>query len=113
MDTSGTRKIRCENLIEDIIERFAPAKRLWPVRLRLSLWLALEVTILALVAYGSPRSDLLLKLHDPQYLFELIAFITVGALGAGLALRTAIPGREATANELALIAAVALTSVLL
>jgi hypothetical protein len=113
MDTSGTREIRYENLVDDILERFEPAKRLWPVHLRLSLWLALEVAILALVAYAAPRSDLLLKLHNLQYLFELTAFITAGALGAGLALRTAIPGREVTANELTLISAVALISVLL
>jgi hypothetical protein len=113
MDTSGTRDISYENLVEDIIERFEPAKRLWSVRSRLLFWLALEVAILALVAYGAPRADLLLKLHNLQYVFELTAFITLGALGAGLALRTAIPGREVTANELTLFATVALISVML
>jgi hypothetical protein len=113
MDTSETGETKYENLVRDIIGRFQPAKRLWPVCPRLLFWLALELAIMALVAYRAPRSDLLLKLHNQHYLFELAAFIALGALGAGLALRTAIPGREATVNELTLILAVALISVLL
>ncbi len=113
MDTSGIHDTSYENLVGDIIEGFEPCRRLWPVRTRLSLWLALEVAILALIAYEAPRSDLSLKLHSLQYLFELSAFIAVGTLGAGLALRTAIPGREVTLNELTLIATVALVAVVL
>jgi hypothetical protein len=113
MDTSEINEIRYDNLFKQIIERFEPAKRLWPVRSRLLLWLALESAILTFVVCGAPRSDLLLKLRNLQYLFELIALITLGALGAALSLRTAIPGREVAANELKLTSAVALISVLL
>jgi len=113
MDRSETGDTKYENLVKDIIGRFQPAQRLWPVYSRLLCWLALELAIMALVAYRAPRSDLVLRLHGLHYLFELAAFIALGALGAGLALRTAIPGREATVIELTLISTIALISVLL
>jgi hypothetical protein len=113
MDTPRIPEISYENLVDDVIERFEPAKRLWSVRSRLLLWLALELALMALVAYRSPRPDLPLKIHNLQYLFELTAFIALGALSAGLALRTAIPGREVTTNELTLVSVIAFLAVLM
>jgi hypothetical protein len=49
----------------------------------LLLWLTLELAILAPDASGAPRSGRFIKLNSLRYLFELIAFITMRALGAG------------------------------
>jgi hypothetical protein len=48
------------------------------------LWLALELAINAPDAYGAPRSDRFIKLHNLRFLFELSAFITgnTGAVGS-------------------------------
>jgi hypothetical protein len=112
METSEAQGVRYDVLVDRVIENFAPARRIWPVGARLALWLALECGILLLIAFGVPRPDLLMALHTPWYLLQSGLFIFAGAVAAALALRTAIPGREATRNELIAVAVAAMTAVL-
>jgi hypothetical protein len=104
METERDHEIDYDKLVAHLIEDFQPARRLWSVNSRLVLFLLLELGLLALVAFDAPRPDLLSKLGNLRYLFELGLFIFIGSVCAGLALRTAIPGREATRYELTAIA---------
>ncbi|MGH7933207.1 MAG: NrsF family protein [Candidatus Binataceae bacterium] len=111
MEMPQARKIRYDALIEPLFETLKPTKRLWPVSIRLALWIVLELGILALIAIVLPRAGLLAAFHNPHYLIETAFFIVAGVASAGLALRTAIPGRDATRNELLLIVGVALVAI--
>jgi hypothetical protein len=90
-------------IADRVIGRFEPAKRLWPVNRRLALWLAVEVLVLAIGIIATRRTNLLASLGSAHYLFEVGIFIGVGTLAAALALRGAVPGREASGAELALV----------
>jgi hypothetical protein len=104
METERAHEVEYDRLIDHLIEDFRPIARLWPVNSRLALFLVLELAILLLVAFAAPRPDLPAKFGNLRYLFELGLFIFIGSVCAGLALRTAIPGREATRDELTAIA---------
>jgi len=91
-------------LADRVIARFEPARKVWPPGIRLALWLGLELAILVLVALADPRPDLTEQFGNPRFLFQLAVFIVAGSAAAGLALRTAIPGREATRGELIVLA---------
>ena len=112
METSGAHGLRYDVLVDRVIENFAPARRIWPVKARLALWLAVECGILLLIAFGVPRPDLIAALQTPWYLLQSGLFIFAGAVAAALALRTAIPGREATREELIVVALAAMTAAL-
>ena len=90
-------------LADRAIGKFEPAGKIWPPGIRLALWLGLELAIFVLVALVDRRPDLAAQLGNPRYLFQLGTFIVAGTVAAGLALRTAIPGREATRGELILL----------
>lgn len=110
---SQTHKIRYDVLIEPLLEGLQPVKRLWPVRVRLTLWIALELGIVAMVAIVFPRARLLAAFHDPHYALEIASLGAVGVLAAALALRSAIPGRAATRNELFMLSMLGLAVLLL
>lgn len=103
METQRMHDIEYDALVERLIENFQPARQIWPVNVRLFFWLTLDLAILVLVALVAPRVDLSVQLLNPQYLLQLAAFVLIGSAAAWLALRTAIPGREATRAELILI----------
>jgi len=107
-----TEDVRYDAMVERLFPNFQPARPVWPVTARLAAWLTLELAIL-LVALATHRADLPQKLHSTKYLLELGLFIGMGTGAALLALRSAIPGREATRNELALVSAAALTAITL
>lgn len=88
-------------LVDRLVAELRPVRRLWPVGVRLALWVALEAAILIAVAIGAGRRDLALQLRDPLYLLEVGAFIAAAIVAGWLALRAAVPGREATRSELA------------
>ncbi|MGH7986292.1 MAG: NrsF family protein [Candidatus Binataceae bacterium] len=113
MLTSEIHETRYDALLEPAIERLRPVKRIWPVRLRLALWLLLELALLGTIALIFPRADLHAHLHDLHYILVLGSFVLLGVAAAALALRTAIPGREASRPELMLVGALALGAVLL
>jgi hypothetical protein len=107
-----TDDIRYDALVERLFPNFQPVRPLWPVHTRLAIWLTLALGIL-LVGLATHRTDLPQKLQSTQYLLELGVFIAMGTVAAVLALKTAIPGREATRNELVLLSTVALAAIAL
>jgi len=112
MDTQQTYQTARQDLIDRLASDLRPVRRLWPVNARLAVWLTLEAAFLILVVVVASRPDLSEKVHSLRYVLEVAAFVVAGTLAAILALRAAIPGREATKGELALAAAVAATAIL-
>ncbi|MGH8014472.1 MAG: NrsF family protein [Candidatus Binataceae bacterium] len=112
MVTSQTQEIRYDALLGRAIEELRPVKRIWPVNVRLALWLLLELAVLAGIALTFPRADLYARLHNLHYLLVLGSFVVLGVVAASLALRTAIPGREASRLELTLVGGMALGAIL-
>jgi hypothetical protein len=94
MKTSGHQA-----MVEKIIADLRPVRRVWPVRLRLGLWIAFEVGVLLLLVNHGYRSDLTRQLRNPWYIFGVGGFATAGALAAAFALKMAIPGREPSKVE--------------
>jgi hypothetical protein len=81
-------------MVEKIVAELRPVRRLWPVGVRLGLWLVLEVGVLLLLIAHGYRPDLARQLRNPWYIFGVGGFAAAGALAGAFALRTAIPGRE-------------------
>jgi hypothetical protein len=104
---------RCRAVVDRLSANFQPSKRLWPVNARLAIWLALEVAIIALVVFAFPQPHLSAQLHQFPYAVELGSFLLVGTLAGALALRNAIPGREASIREIGLLCAVGVAAVIL
>src|SRR5215472_11397195 len=93
-------------LINRAIKDFKPVKRLWPVRTRLACWILLESAILLLIGafLGYPA---LASAIDKTGLMLSSAFPMLASIAAAfLALRGAVPGREVTSRQLALLVAV-------
>jgi hypothetical protein len=112
MAAPQTDNIHYDALVERLFPNFQPAKPVWPIHTRLAIWLTVELGIL-LAGLATHRADLSQKLQSAQYLLELGIFIAIGTVAAVLALKTAIPGREATRNELVLLSTVALAAIAL
>src|ERR1700757_4210516 len=87
-------------LIDRLIQDFRPVKRLWPIRVRLLLWILLEVAILALVILLNGRRDLEAIINSHNHGFDAAGFFLLSIAAAWMALRNSIPGRETTATEL-------------
>lgn len=100
-------------LVERIVAQLRPVRRLWPVRTRLSLWIALEAGVLFLLIRTGYRSDLAEQLKNPWYFFGVGGFAVAGVMSAAFALRSAIPGREPGAREIGALAMLAGASALL
>jgi hypothetical protein len=90
-------------LIDRLIQDFQPVKRLWPVRVRLLLWILLEVAILAVVTLlnGWPGLKTIITSHNHG--FDAAGFFLVSIAAAWMALRNSIPGRETSATELTML----------
>ncbi len=86
-------------LVSRLAHEIKPARRLRPVRVRLVLWMLLEVGVLAWVITHTDN-DFLPKLeHRPAYALEIVLFVAAAMISAILALRSAIPGRPLRAAE--------------
>lgn len=105
MEVNEPEQLSCDRLIAPLIADFRPAPPLWPVRTRLALWLLLQLAIVALVAAFGPRTNLLIKLQDTQFVAGVAGLMSLGVLAAGCALRTAIPGEEIGGGEFLLLLA--------
>ncbi|MHB8382297.1 MAG: NrsF family protein [Candidatus Binataceae bacterium] len=103
----------CRAAVDYLTANFRPSKRLWPVNARLAIWLVLEVAIIALVLLAFPHPKLSAKLHEFPFATELAAFLLLGTLAGTLALRNAIPGREASNREIALLCAAGIAAMML
>jgi hypothetical protein len=99
-------------LVQRLASQVKPSRRLWPLPVRLGLWLALEIGILAWVMRGG-WSNFLQRLEQPAYVVEAFFFGCTAVILGALALRSAIPGRDLHAREAALAAVLALAATIL
>ena len=88
-------------LVEALAATVRPVRPLWPVRVRLGLWLLLESIVLLWVATHT-GNDFMRKLGHLDYALEVAFFAAAATLAAMMALRVAIPGRSAGPREVAL-----------
>ncbi len=93
-----THEERHRALVERLAANLKPVRPLWPVRVRLGLWLLLQVAVLGWVASHTPN-DFTRKLESPRYLLEVVLFAATAILAAVIALRSAIPGRPVRIGE--------------
>jgi hypothetical protein len=87
-------------------------RRLWRVGMRLGLWMALQIGILAWVMTGG-GSDFIIRLKQPAYAMEVLFLGSAAVILAALALRSAIPGRYLRTGEGMLAAVLVLAGTLL
>jgi hypothetical protein len=99
-------------LVERMVAELRPVRRLWPVSLRLALWLALEAVMLLFAIRHNERTIFRQPFGDPWYLLSVGSSAGAGVVGAALALRSAIPGREPRARETGLMLILVLASLL-
>jgi hypothetical protein len=97
------REIDFELLIERSIRQFQPVRTLWPVGLRLALWIFLESSLLALCASVNGSQGIETLVHNPRALITIGAFTLVSVAAGLLALRSAIPGREPQRAEILIV----------
>ena len=86
-------------LVDQIAGELRPVRRLWPIGVRLTLWLLLESLVLSWMLMHT-KNDFIAKLHQPSYLLEVVTFIVASIITAAMALRAAIPGRRVGRGEL-------------
>jgi hypothetical protein len=97
-------EIDYRGLIDHLIQDFRPVKRLWPIRIRLLLWILLEAAIVAVAMLLNGQSDAAAVVYFHNYGFDAAGFFLVSIAAAWMALRNSIPGRETSATELILLA---------
>ena len=85
-------------LVRRLSSEITPSRPLWPVSARLTLWMVMEVGILAWVM-SHTRNNFIAKLTHPAYAIEIVVFATAAIICAALALKSAIPGRAQSAKE--------------
>jgi hypothetical protein len=94
-------------LVEALAANVMPVRPLWPVSVRLGLWLLLEAIVLMWVATHT-GNDFMRKLGHLDYALEVMFFAAAATLAAMMALRVAIPGRSAGARQVAVAVALVL-----
>lgn len=104
---------RHQALVRRLVAELQPVRRLWPVSVRLAIWMALETGVLLFVVHHTSRTDLAQQFRNPWYFLGVGGFAVAGMIGAALALRSAIPGREPRMIELGLLLVLTLASALL
>ena len=97
-------------LVRRLAAELKPTRSMWPVSIRLALWMALEIGILMWVMTGSGR-NVIGRLKEPAYAMEVLFFGFAAVILATLALRSAIPGRYLSAREASLAGLLALAGV--
>jgi hypothetical protein len=85
---------RTAEIIDTLVERAEPVRRLRPPLVRAGLWLALAAVILALLAIGhGVRTDLALHLREPHFALSMAAALATGILAALAAFTLSLPDR--------------------
>ncbi len=90
-------------LIDHSIKDFQPAAKLWPVGVKLVIWIFLELSLLTLCASVNGLQGIASLIRNRGILIESGAFTLASIAAAFLALRSAIPAREAVRSELLLV----------
>ena len=85
-------------LVRQLMSEITPSRPLWPVSVRLTLWMVMEVGILAWVM-SHTTNDFVVKLTHPACAIEIVFFATAAIICAALALKSAIPGRTQSAKQ--------------
>jgi hypothetical protein len=98
-----TREYRYAGLIDRLAAELRPVKRLWPVPKKLGLWVALETAILVLASAMMGLAAFTASIHG-VYAAPIAILLAASVMAAGLALRGAVPGRDAARGELRLLA---------
>ena len=84
-----------EDLIDTLVERATPVRRLRPPLARAAVWLAFAGLLIAVIAAGSGvRPDLVQHLRRPAFVITLGGALTTGILAAVTAFAVSIPGRS-------------------
>jgi hypothetical protein len=99
-------------LVQRLTSQVKPSRRLWPVPMRLALWLVLEIGILVWVMRGG-WSAFIQRLEHPAYVIEAFFFGCSAVILGALALQSAIPGRDLRLRKAALAAVLALAATIL
>ena len=80
-------------LVDQLVEGSQPVRRIWPVRVRLAIFLAYLFVDGALLVWTWARPDLATKLQQTSFTLGFIALVLATAFSALQALRSAVPGR--------------------
>jgi hypothetical protein len=78
-------------LIDRLVADAAPVHPLWPLRIRLGIWLLLEVAVVTALVLFLP--DTVIGPAAPVRTIETIYLVTASAVLATIALAAAVPGR--------------------
>jgi hypothetical protein len=112
---SGTLNVghqeRHRALVSRLASEITPRRPLWPVSARLTLWMLIEVGILAWVI-GHTKHNFVARLTHPAYATEIVFFAAAAIICAALALKSAIPGRMLSAKEVVVAIALVLVGTL-
>jgi len=82
-------------LIDALVERATPVRRLRPPLVRAAFWLVFAGLVLALTAIGHGlRPDLALRLHQPSFAIGTASALATGILSAMAAFVISVPGRS-------------------
>lgn len=95
-----THADRHRALVERLAADLKPVRRLWPISVRLALWLGLEAVVAAWVLLHT-RNDFIHKLGHPAYALQALLFALAAIVAATAALRAAIPGRQSRPDAIA------------
>jgi hypothetical protein len=82
-------------LIDDLVERATPVRRLRPPLMRALLWLAFAAFACAMLAiWQGLRPDLALRLYEPVFVLGFTAALATGILAAIAAFAVSLPDRS-------------------
>jgi hypothetical protein len=86
---------RTDELIDTLVERGAPVRRLRPPLARAALWLAFAGLLIAAIASAAGiRPDFTDHLHQPAFVITVAAATATGILATVAAFTVSIPGRS-------------------
>jgi hypothetical protein len=82
-------------LIDTLVERATPVRRLRPPVVRAALWLAFAGFVLALIAVGhGVRADLMERLDEPRFVVSIGGALATGILATVAAFMISLPDRS-------------------